>query len=427
MSTGSPTTAGAGAGADLTDIDIFDPRWWVDGPPYDLFRRMRQDAPVHWNRFPDGTGCWTVFRHADVSAISHDSVTFSSQRDGIFLHRDQVLPLELMSNMLLYMDPPGHTRYRKILAKAFTPAVVAQLEGAIRQRVTKTIDAVIQDGRCDFVEDIAVPIPLGVLIELLGVPEIDTGQFFDWTERVEQAVRAPEPNAGADVFGEMVTYLAQQIERQTREQIEDSLVMKMRRAEVDGEQLTELEIVTFFGLLAFAGNDTTRNTAATGMLALLQHPQALQELYDDPSLIPGAVEEILRWTTVVQWFARTATRDVEIDGHHIAEGQKVVMWYGSASRDEALFRDPDTFDIHREKSSHTAFGGGGRHFCLGANLARLELRIVFEEVLGRMRDLELAGPIERIPANWAHGLFRMPVRFTPGPLGATPTRAVSTP
>ena len=412
MSSGTSTTTEAMV--ELADVDIFDPRWWVDGPPFGLFKRMRAQSPVHWNRFPDGSGCWSAFSHADVSATSHDSATYSSQRDGIFLHRDQVLPLELMSNMLLYMDPPAHTRYRKILAKAFTPATVNQLEGAIRRRVTKTLDKVIEAGRCDFVEDIAVPIPLGVLIELLGVPDNDIAQVFDWTERTEQAVRAPEPNAGAEVFAEMVTFLAQQIERQTKEQIEESLVMKMRRAEVDGEQLTELEIVTFFGLLAFAGNDTTRNTAATGMLALLQHPQALRDLYADPSLIPTAVEEILRWTTVVQWFARTATRDVELGGQRIAEGDKIVMWYGSASRDEALFEDPDTFDIHRAKSNHTAFGGGGRHFCLGANLARLELRIIFEEVLGRLKNLQLAGEIDRIPANWAHGLFHLPVSFDPG-------------
>jgi cytochrome P450 len=398
---------------DLDDVDVFDMRWWEDGPPHELFSRMRVDAPVRWNRFPDGSGCWSVTSHAEVSAISRDTSTFSSLRGGIFLHPDQVLALDVMSNMLLYMDPPRHTRYRLILQKAFTPHTVAKLEDGIRARVTKTLDKVIERGACDFVEDVAVPIPLGVLTELMGVPEQDIPQFYEWTERIEETQRAPEPNRGADVFAEMAGYLYAQIERQTKEADADSLVTKLRAAEVNGDQLTDLEIVTFFGILAFAGNDTTRNTAATGMLALLEHPEALRELYEDPTLIENTVEEILRWTTVVQWFARTATRDTELGGQRIREGEKLVMWYASASRDESVFEDPDSFDIHRRKSDHKAFGGGGRHFCLGAGLARLEMRIVLQEVLRRMKDLKLDGAVERVPSNWAHGLHHLPVTFTP--------------
>jgi cytochrome P450 len=407
------TTTTAVDQLDLASVDLFDMAWRADGPPHALFGRMRAEAPVHWNPFPDGTGCWSVTRHADIAAISRDTETFSSQRGGIFLHPDQVLPLDVMTNMLLYMDPPGHTRYRLILQKAFTPHTVATLEDGIRARVTKTIDRFAADGRCDLVDDLAIPVPLGVLTELMGVPESDIPRFFDWTERVEASQRDPEPNTGAEVFGEMVTYIYEQIQRQAAEGNADSLVMKMKTASVDGEQLTDLEIVTFFGLLAFAGNDTTRNTAATGLLALLEHPEALQELYENPALIDGAVEEILRWTCVVQWFARTATRDTELGGQAIREGDRVVMWYGSASRDEALFSDPDRFDIHRRKSDHKAFGGGGRHFCLGAGLARLELRIVLEEVLRRLRDLQLAGDVVRLPSNWAHGLVHLPATFTP--------------
>ena len=389
-------------------------KWRDDGPPHELFKRMRAEAPVHWNPLPDGTGCWSVTRHADIAAISRDTETFSSHRGGIFLHHDQVLPLDLNRNMLLYMDPPQHTRYRLILQKAFTPHSVATMEETIRARVTRTIDAVIERGSCDFVDEIAVPIPLGVLTELMGVPEVDIPKFYDWTERIEASQRSPEPNAGLDVFAEFGPYLYEQIERQTAESVADSLVMKLRNAEVDGERLSDPEIVTFFGLLAFAGNDTTRNSAATGMLALLEHPDELQKLYENPTRADSAVEEILRWTSVVQWFNRTATTDTELGGQRISEGDRVVMWYASGSRDEDVFEQPDSFDIDRKKPDHMAFGGGGRHFCLGAGLARLELRIAFEEVARRMKNLQIAGEVERLPSNWANGLIHLPVEFTRG-------------
>jgi len=400
--------------AELATVDLTDARWHEDGPPHELFARMRAEAPVRWNPLPDGTGAWSLTRHADVSAVSRDTDTFSSSRAGIFLHPDQVVPLELTRNLLLYKDPPEHTKYRLILQTAFTPHTVSALEDAVRARVTRTIDAVIEQGRCDFVNDIAVPIPLGVLTELMGVPEADIPRFLEWTERIEAAQRAPAPNGAVEVFGEMAGYLHEQIERQAKEGQSESLVMRLSAAEVDGERLSDPEILVFFGLLAFAGNDTTRNTAATGMLALLEHPDELAELRADAALIPQAVEEILRYTSVVKYFVRTATRDVEIGGQKIAAGDRVMMWYSSASRDERVNDDAQLFDIHRVKPDHKAFGGGGRHFCLGAGLARLELRTIFEEVIRRMGDLEPAGRAERLPSSWANGLLALPVRFTPG-------------
>jgi cholest-4-en-3-one 26-monooxygenase len=408
----SPTTSPAEV--ELASVDLTDASWFAEGPPHELFARLRAEDPVHRNPLPDGTHCWSVTRHADVSAISRDTETFSSHRAGIFLHPDQVVPLALTQNLLLYKDPPEHTKYRLILQKAFTPHTVAALEDAVRTRVTKTIDKVIEQGHCDFVRDIAIPIPLGVLTELMGVPDEDIPKFADWTEKIEYASRAPEPAAASEVFVEMAGYIHGQIERQTAEGLADSLVMRLRAAEVDGSKLDDAEILVFFGLLAFAGNDTTRNTAATGTLALLERPDTYAELVADPALIPGAVEELLRWTSVVQWFNRTATKDTEVAGTPISEGERVLIWYASASRDEDAVEDPQTLDIHRAKPDHKAFGGGGRHFCLGAGLARLELKIVFEEVTRRMPDLELAGEIERLPSSWAHGLVSMPVKFTPG-------------
>lgn len=399
---------------DLTEIDIIDSKWFEDGTPHELFARMRAEAPVRWNPLSDGTGCWCVTKHADVSTVSRDTETFSSFRAGIFLHPDQVIPLDLTRNLLLYMDPPQHTKYRLILQKAFTPNTVRALEDAIRARVVKTIDKFVADGEADIVDDLAVPIPLGVLTELMGVPEEDIKQFEEWTEEIEAAQRAPEPNAATEVFVHMAGYLHATIERQAAEGNDETLVMKLRAAEVEGEKLTDPEILVFFGLLAFAGNDTTRNTLANGLHALLQHPDQLQALIDDPTLIPNAVEEILRYTSVVRWFNRTATKDTELNGQAIAEGDRVILWYASASFDEEVFEDPTAFDIHRAKPDHKAFGGGGRHFCLGAGLARAELRIALEEITQRLPNLQQAGDVERIPSSWANALVKLPVTFTAG-------------
>ncbi|HYF27876.1 MAG TPA: cytochrome P450 [Baekduia sp.] len=399
---------------DLQQVDVMDPQWFQDGPPHALFARMRAEAPVRWNPSPDGSGFWSLVKHDDISRVSRETDIFSSYEGGIFLHPDQVLPLDLNRNLLLYKDPPEHTKYRLILNKAFTPHAVARLEDAIRERFTKVLDAVIERGSCDFVQDVAVAGPLGVLADLMGLPDEDIPKLREWTDKIEEAQRAPEPNAAVPTFGELAQYLHQQIERQIAEGQEDSLVMRLRAAEVDGHKLDDSEILVFFGLLVFAGNDTTRNTTANGMRVLLEHPEQLAELRENPELIPQAIEEILRHTSVVQWFARTVKQDTEIRGQKIAAGEKVVMWYTSASRDEDVFDDPDTFDIHRGSSEHKAFGGGGRHFCLGAGLAKAELRIVFEETLRRMPDIELAGEPERLVSNWANILTSLPVRFTPG-------------
>lgn len=402
---------------DLAEVDLLDLGWFEDGPPHELFARMRAEAPVRWNAHElpagDGDGFWSVTRHADVSAISRDTETFSSHEKGIFLHPDQVVPLDLTRNLLLYKDPPEHTKYRKILQTAFTPRTVAALEDGVRARVTRVIDKVIEQGSCDFAEDIAVPIPLGVLTELMGVADEDIPKFYEWTEKIEEAQRVPEPNAAAPVFMEMAGFLHEQIARQA-EAGEDTLVTRLREAEVDGEKLDDSEILVFFGLLAFAGNDTTRNTTATGMHTLLQHPEQLAAMRDDPSIIPAAIEEILRYTSVVQYFVRTATADTEVGGQAIAKGDRLMIWYTSASRDEDVFDDPQRFDITRVKPEHKAFGGGGKHFCLGAGLARLELKVLFEEVLRRMPDIRADGEIERLPSPWAHMIHKLPVAFTPG-------------
>ncbi|MEA2169191.1 MAG: hypothetical protein QOF76_2491 [Solirubrobacteraceae bacterium] len=400
--------------ADLTAVDLFDPSIHEDGPPHELFAQLRKESPVLKHAvtvYEQDYEVWSVTRHEDIKAISRDTDTWSSFKDGIFIQANQVLPLDVTRNLLLYKDPPEHTKFRGILKKVFTPRVVANLEDQIRARVTKVLDEVIEAGECDFVDDVAVPIPLGVLTELMGVPDEDIPKFRDWTSQIEEAQRSIQENQALETLGDMAGYLYEHTE--SHKDVE-GLVKMMREAEVDGEKMKDEEILVFFALLSFAGNDTTRNTTALGLKALLEHPEELQALRDDPELIPNAVEEILRWTTVVKWFVRTATTDTELGGQDIKEGEKVVMWYASASRDEDVFDDPMTFDVRREKPDHDAFGGGGRHFCLGNAVARLELKIIFEEVLRRMQDIELAGEPEMLPSTWAHALTHLPITFTAG-------------
>ena len=401
------------------DVDVMNADLFLDGPPHELFKEMRDEAPVRWNKSGPETGApyvegfWSVMRDEDVTAVSRDPATFSSYEGGIFLNADQVNPLDVNRQLLLFKDPPDHTKYRLILQKSFVPHTVRTFEDQVRARITRVIDAVIEAGRCDFVKDVAVPIPIGVLAELMGLPDDDIPQLKRWTDEIEEAQLSTESAAALATLGEMSQYLMEQVNAQAAAG-GDSLVTKLREAEVDGASLTDIEILVFFALLVFAGNDTTRNTASNGMLALLEHPEQWRMLCEDPALIPNAVEEILRYTTVVNYFARTATQDTELAGERIAKGDKVVMWYASASRDERVNPDPDTFDIKREEITHRAFGGGGRHFCLGAGLARLELKLLFEELARRMPDMKLAGEVERLRSSWANSLTAMPVEFTPG-------------
>jgi cytochrome P450 len=404
----------------VEEVRLMDVNLFADGPPHELFKRMRDEAPVRWD--PDGF--WSLTREADVAAASRDFETYSNYEGGIFLNPDQVNPLDVNRNLLLFKDPPEHTKYRKILQTAFVPNSVRKLEPQVRALITRTIDAVIESGQCDFVAEIAVPIPLGVLAELMGLPAEDIPKLKRWTDEIEAAQISTESAAALPTLGEMSTYLMEQIAAQA-EAGTDSLVTTLRAAEVDGERLNDMEILVFFALLVFAGNDTTRNTASGGTLALLEHPDQWRSLCEQPELIPHAVEEILRYTSVVNYFARTAMRDVELGGQRIAKGDKVVLWYASASRDERVCPHAERFDIRRGDIAHHAFGGGGRHFCLGAGLARLELKVLFEELTRRMSDLELAGPVTRLRSSWANSLTSMPVRFTPGVREATGAEEVS--
>jgi cholest-4-en-3-one 26-monooxygenase len=394
---------------------IDDPSLFTGGVPHEELDRMRAGCPVKHEAGAgdEARGYWSVTAHELIAAASRDTQTYSSYEAGIFLNPDQVVPLDLTRNLLLYKDPPDHTKFRKILQTAFVPKTVAAMEGWIRELVTELIDGVIERGSCDFVAEISTPMPLRVLARLMGLPDADVGRLLAWTREIEEAQQADEGSAALPTFMDMAGYLHEQIALQA-EAGADTLVTRLRSAEVDGERLNDDEILVFFGLLVFAGNDTTRNTASSGMLALLENPDQWRVLLDDLGAAERAVEEILRFTSVVNYFCRTTTAEAELGGETIPAGEKVMLWYTAGSRDPSICPEPHRFDVSRGEQRHMAFGGGGRHFCLGAGLARLQLRILFGELSARMPEVRLAGDPERLDSSWANCLTSLPIEFAPG-------------
>ncbi|TML88517.1 MAG: cytochrome P450 [Actinobacteria bacterium] len=399
---------------DLKDVDLLDRDNYVDGVPHEMYEVLRREAPVHWHLDPDGPGFWALTRYDDVVLVNRDNELFSSARGSALIIEQDEESLSQQRLMMLNMDPPMHTRYRLLVNKGFTPRMVGQLEERARAYVNAMIDNVSEQGECDFVTDIAAELPLQVIAEVMGVPQEDRHLVFDWSNRMIGA-DDPEyqgsPEAAFEASAELYAY-ANQLAAKKRANPDDDIISVLLQAEIDGDRLTELEFDLFFLLLAVAGNETTRNLIAHGQLALMDHPDQRARLIADPSLIPHAVDEMLRWGTPVMHFRRTAQRDTEIRGQRIAEGDKVVIFYISANRDEDVFDDPYRFDIGRTPNEHVAFGGGGPHFCLGANLARLEIRVMFEELIRRLPDMQPSGPVQRLRSNFINGIKHMPVQFT---------------
>jgi len=401
----------------VTDIDLGDHALWLDGPPYEQFAKIRREQPVHWSenaRYPDEGGFWSLTRAEDVKAATRDFRTFSSEQRGIFLLDDVGLPLDIQRLQMISMDPPRHDRMKQLVGRAFTPKRIALHEDAVRTIVQTILDRFIDQDRCDLVVDIARPIPARVIGSLLGTPEADDPKLLHWTN-VATAFEDPEVRATwndtPSEFMEIVAYVEALREARVAHPGDD-LISALITAEVDGERLEDFEIATFFVLLLAAGNDSTRATYVATMKALIEDPDQRALLLADPSLIPAAVEEGLRCFPAFGFMGRAATCDVEIGGTKIPAGDRVLLWYIASNRDPELFDDPERFDLTRAGlEDHLAFGAGGRHFCLGAALARLELRIWIEETLKRFPEMQLDGPGRRMESLFLNQWKTLPVRL----------------
>jgi cytochrome P450 len=397
----------------LDEIDIANPDAYLGGVPHEQFALLRREAPVFRHRETNGPGFWALTRHADIARVARDQTTFR-QAPALFIEDLPAGNLRDSPDVMVNMDPPRHTRYRALVSKGFTPRTIQRLEGHVREVVTELIDGFAAGGTADFVQEFASELPMRVILELMGVPREEQPAVLDFSMRFFGALD-PEYEGGPqdlDALMRSIEAVAHRLAEERRRQPRDDMLSQLVSAEVDGQQLSDTEIGGFFRLLLSAGHDTTKNLLTNGMLSLIEHPGERRLLHEDPALIPGAIEEMLRFTPSVLYFRRNAALDTEVRGQKIAAGNKVVLWYVSGNRDEEVFRDPDTFDVRRTPNDHLSFGGGG-HFCLGASLSRLETRVAFEELLRRLPDLELAGPVVRVRSNWILGVKSMPVRFTP--------------
>jgi cytochrome P450 len=404
--------------ATLDAVDLADVRLFADGPPLELFARLREEAPVHWTKpGRHATGFWSLTRHEDILAVDKDWATFSSALRGSTMNEGSVLPQEFARQMFTQMDPPEHGRHRAILQTVFTHHAVTARAPSMQATADRLIDGFAHQGRCDLVRDLAALFPLTVTAEMLGVPEAEQGKLFHWTNQMADT-EVPRDQM-LETVGEMAEYVLALVTRR-RADPGDDLLSRLVVAELDGERLSDIELIVNFALLMVGGNETTRNAFAGGVLALLQHPEQHRALSGDPSLTPHAIEEIVRYHTPILHMARTATRDTEIDGTPIKENDRVVLWHCAGNRDPRANPDPDRFDIRRPRIRHSSFGGG-IHFCLGNQIARLELSILLPTALRRLPDLTLAGPIERKPSNFLNWLTSLPLTFEPSRTGAEPS------
>ncbi|HSZ14151.1 MAG TPA: cytochrome P450 [Solirubrobacteraceae bacterium] len=407
----------ATVGRDIESVELTDEQLWTDGPPYEMFKEMRGKCPIHWTEsfelFPEEAGFWSVTTADDVHTVSRDWKTYSSELGGVLVAAAG-FPIELARAMFIGMDPPKHDRLKALFQAGFTPRRIAAHEDAIRAIAIRVLDRLEDRETCDLVSDVAQPVVSRVIGSFMGIDEQDDAI---WARLMNSTLGAADPDLNPDGFEgalekdmpEIFERCRQLIAARTESPTED-LTSVLVHAEVDGEKLEEHEIVMGFFLLMAAGNDSTKATYCSGMRALLQDREQMQLLLDDPSLIPDAVEESLRMFPAFAHFRRTATCDTELHGQKIREGEKVVMWYVSSNRDETRYEDPDRFDLRR-KAEHQAFGAGGRHFCLGTALARLELKVMLEETLKRFPNMQLDGTPAAVESLFLNQLKSLPVRL----------------
>jgi cytochrome P450 len=407
----------ATVGQDIKSAELTPRELWQDGPPLEMFKQMRRECPIHWTEkfeeLPAEPGFWSVTTADDIHTVSRDWQTYSSELGGVVVAAAG-FPIELARAMFIGMDPPKHDRLKALFQAGFTPKRIADHEDAIRAIVTKVLDRLEGKSECDLVNDVAQPAVSRVIGSFMGIPEEDDAI---WARLMNSTLGAADPDLNPGGFeGAVDKDIPEIFERcrkliaARRETPADDLTSVLVHGEVDGQRLEEHEIVMGFFLLVAAGNDSTKATYCSGMRALMEDRAQMQLLIDDPSLIPSAVEESLRMFPAFAHFRRTATRDTELHGQQIKAGEKVVMWYVSSNRDETRYEDPDRFDVRRNPE-HQAFGAGGRHFCLGTALARLELRIMIEETLRRFPAIEMAGTPVYVESPFINQLKTLPVRL----------------
>jgi cytochrome P450 len=393
-------------------IDLLSSRSFAAGHPVEQYRWLHENAPIYRHEEPDGPGFWAVTSAPLVAEASKRPNVFSSAAGGIMINDFPAEELEFFRTMILVMDPPRHSFYRRLVGGLFTPKRAATWRDSIGDTVRSILDEVCERGECNLVEDIAGKLPSYVISELLGIPRADGVRLYRWTEIMHSA---PDVVTEEQRFGAMrdITGYAAQVRADKLTEPQDDLATRLVRAEVDGRRLTEQEFASFFLLLLNAGGDTTRNLIGGATLTLLRRPEQLARLRAEPGLMPTAVEELLRFHSPVIYMRRTATADTELGGTPIRAGDKVALYYGAANRDPSAFDQPDELILGRSPNEHFAFGGGGPHFCLGSHFGRIEINQMMRQLLDRFPDLELAGEPSWLASNFISGPVDVPVRFTP--------------
>jgi cytochrome P450 len=395
----------------IVRIDLYDPASYAGGQPHDQFAWLRANDPVYRHPCPDGD-FWAVTRYRDVVAVSKDPGTYSSAAKGIHIGDVPDEDLQSVRNMMLYMDPPRHLYYRRLVNRPFNARQAEAMRSRIAELASQIVDAVAARGECDLVTDVAGELPSYVIAEMMGIPLDDGRRLYELTEKMHAAPGAISEAERMQAVGEMIMYAAD-VANTKRTTPADDVASRLIASEVDGDRLNAEEFNWFFLLLVNAGGDTTRNLVAGGMLALFEHPDERRRLQDGlDALLPTATEELLRWVSPVVYMRRTATRDTKLGGRTIKTGDAVVMYYGSANRDGEAFAEAERLDVGRTPNEHVGFGGGGHHFCLGAWVARVEIQTMLREILTRMPDVEQCGEAEWPESNFICGPKHLPVRFT---------------
>ncbi len=405
----------------LDSLDVIGPDYYADhGYPHAAWKRLREESPVHWFDLPGGVGFWAVTKRADIVSISKQPAKFlNGPRLAVFEEGGPPEGERTFVRHLLNMDPPEHPVFRKAASGWFTPRAIERRRPEVERITRELLSEMAGDGEVregDFVADLAAPLTLGVLAGILGVPREDWQLMFEWTNQIAGATDPDYQTPGEDAQGtverarnSLFGYFADLAEKR-RADPRDDIVTVLCQARIEGEPFAPLELLSYFFLLVVAGNETTRNAASGGLLALIENPEEFEKLRRNPNTVNSAVEEIVRWTAPVIQFCRTPVEDVEMYGQKIRARDSLCLFYPSANRDEDVFAEPDRFRVDRHPNPHLGFGIG-QHFCLGANLARLELRIIFRELALRLKEVELAGPYQRMRSSFLGGVKRMPIRY----------------